>query len=52
MADLAPARTAQKLNFTDAERREIIVQHEFLEMLADQSIDPLLVGSRPESGHD
>ena len=50
MADLAPARAAQKLHFADAKRREVVMQHEFLEMLADQSVDPLLVGSRAQGG--
>ena len=52
MADFAPARTAQKFHFTDAERREVVMEHEFLEMLADQSVDPLLVGSGAEGRHD
>ena len=34
---------AQKLDFADAKRREVIVQHEFLEVLAEERVDPLLV---------
>src|SRR5581483_8161721 len=51
VADLAPARAAQKFHFADAERRKIVMQHEFFEVLADQGIDPLLVGSGAQGRH-
>ena len=43
-------RAGRDAGFTSPtlERREVVVQHEFFEMLAEQGVDPLLVGSRPE----
>jgi hypothetical protein len=35
MADFTSSGTAQELDLADAERREIIVQHELLEVLAE-----------------
>src|SRR5687767_5867059 len=51
MADLASARTAQKLDLSNAEWREIIMQHELFVVFADQRIDLLFVRSRPERRH-
>ena len=50
VADLAPARAAQELRLAGAERREVVVQHELLAVLADQRVDLLLVGRRAERG--
>ena len=52
VADFTPSRTAQELDLADAERRKIIVQHEFFEVLADQRVDALFIRSRPQRGHD
>ena len=43
VADLAPAGAANGPAFADAERREVVVEHELLAVLVDQAIDALLV---------
>ena len=52
MADLAPARRAQGPRLADAERREVVVQHEGPVVLALQRVDPLLVlaGAQGDDG--
>ena len=53
VADLASARTAEELHFTDRERREVVVQHEPLVELAAHVLDLLLVVGRAEgAGHE
>ena len=44
MADFTPARSAQELHFANAERREIVVQQEALELiLLEEQVQPLHV---------
>ena len=43
VADFAPRRCAQKFGFAGRERREVVMKHEFLETLAEQRVDLLLV---------
>ncbi len=53
VADFAAARTAQELHFADAERREVVVQQEALELvLLKQQVEPLHVflGAQREGG--
>ncbi len=52
VADFAPARSPQGLGLAHAERREIIVEHECLEVLSLEGIDALLVHGRSEGGND
>ena len=46
VADLAPARAAQRLGLAGGERREVVVEHEALPPLADEGVDLLLVARR------
>ena len=46
MADLAPARAADRPAFADAERREVVIEHELLAVFVDQAVDALLVAGR------
>src|SRR5690348_12126109 len=48
MTDFAPARRPERPGFTDAERREIVMEHECSGVLPFQGIDPLLIISRPQ----
>ena len=44
VADFAAARAAQELHFANAERREVVVQHEALELvLLEEQVEPLHV---------
>src|SRR5581483_8198925 len=52
VADLAPAGPAQELHLTDAVRREVVVQHETLERLAEERVDALLIPRRAERRRD
>ena len=50
VADFAAARGTHAARFPDRERREVIVQHELLVVLAFERIDHLLVVAGPEGG--
>ncbi len=52
MAHFAAARPAHELHFTDRERREVVVQHEALVVLAVHVLDLLLVVGRAERAGD
>src|SRR5688572_21200346 len=52
VADLATARAAEELHFTDRVGREVVVQEEPLEREALQRIELLLVLARPERAGD
>ena len=53
VADFAPAGAAHEADFADAERREVVVQHEALRRLGDvEHLDPLRVFLRAERGGD
>ena len=53
VADFAPARAAHEADFADAERREVVVQHEALGGLAGlQQLDALLVVLGAERDRD
>src|SRR5260221_4332317 len=49
VADLTPLRRAHHAGLADAERREIVVQHERLFAFAGQAVDDLRVASRAQS---
>src|SRR5438034_4685127 len=51
MADLAPPGRAQRSRLADAERREVVVMHEALELLQAEPIELLLVADGAQ-GHD
>ena len=42
VADFAPARPADRPAFTDRKGREVVVEHEFLAVLLDQTVHALL----------
>src|SRR5437762_12882693 len=53
MADFAAARATKEFHFTDAERREVVVQHEALKLvLLEEQVEPLHVflGAQGQSG--
>src|SRR5256885_10729954 len=53
VADFAATRAAQELYFADAERREVVVQHEALKLvLLEEQVEPLHVflGAQGQSG--
>ena len=52
VTDFAAAGPAQESNFTDAERREVVMEHEALERLALQHVQPLLIFAGSERGGD
>jgi hypothetical protein len=52
VADLAPARAADRPHLADGERREVVVEHELLRILVDQAVDPLLVLAGAERDGD
>ena len=52
MADLAASGAAQERDFTDRERREVVVEHEALPRLAVHHLDLLLILGRAERGGD
>ncbi len=53
MADFAAARASKEFHFTDAERREVVVQHEAIELvLLEEQVEALHVflGAQGQSG--
>src|ERR1700722_14748335 len=52
VTDLAPFRRAHHAGFADAERREIVVQHERLFLLAHQAVDDLRIPPGSQRRHD
>src|SRR5215510_4468399 len=52
MADFATPGTAEELDFTDRERREVVVEHEPLVELAPHMLDLLLVVCGAERAGD
>ena len=50
--DLAPARSAQKCNFANRERREVVVQHEALLGFAFEDFEALHVVAGAQGGGD
>ena len=52
VADLAPPGPPQGLDLADGERRKVVMEHERLEALPFQGVDPLLVVRSAESRHD
>ncbi len=52
VADLAAAGAAIGPAFADAERREIVIEHEFLADLVGQAVDALLVAGGAQRGGD
>ena len=52
VADLAAARSPDRPDLADGERRHVVVQHEGLAVLGHDPVDPLGVGARAEHGRD
>ena len=52
MADFAAARRARRLGLADAERREVVVEHELLAVLVLEPLDALLVNRGAERAGD
>ncbi len=52
VADLAAAGRPDALHFADRERREVVVQQEFLAVFLEHVVDDLLVARRAERGRD
>ncbi len=50
MADLAPARPADRPAFAHAVGGKVVIEHELLAVLVQQPFDALLVGDGAESG--
>ena len=52
VADFAPPWAADRADFAHGKRREVVVEHEFLGVLVDQPVHPLLVlGGSQRDGH-
>ena len=52
VSDLAPAGPAQERHFADRERREVVVEHEALPLLALEALDLLRIVGRAERAGD
>src|SRR5205814_932037 len=50
VTDFAPPRSSNGLAFADAERREVVIEHEFLAVFVGQAVHALLVAGRPQRG--
>ena len=48
VADLAPAGAADRADLADGERRKVVVEHELLRILVEESVNTLLVLACPE----
>src|SRR5262249_51504306 len=52
VADLAPARAANRLALSHAKGREVVIEHEFLGILVRHAVHTLLVGDGAERDGD
>ena len=52
MTDFPAARTADRTTFADAEAGEVVIEHEFLGILVDQSVDALFIAAGSQRDGD